>query len=93
MIVFFILFALLANPMAFKTLRSVLGTWVASAEGLPTFAGVILHAFVFVLILGLLTYRPGRRSNFETVYDPSVSRATDYGSHLAAKGPDDLNKF
>lgn len=93
MIALFILFALLANPMAFKSVRSILGTWVASAEGLPTFPGVLLHALLFVMILGLLMYRPGRRANFVTEYDPSVSRATDYGSHLAAKGPDDLNKF
>jgi hypothetical protein len=52
-----------------------------------------LHAFVFVLFLRFLKYRPGRRSNFATIYDPSVSRSTDYGMHLAAKGPDDLNKF
>jgi len=93
MIALFILFVFLASPMAFKAIRSILGTWVASADGLPTFAGVFFHAFVFVLILRLLKYRPGRQSNFETIYDPSVSRSTDYGMHLAAKGPDDINKF
>ena len=93
MIVLFFLFALLASPVAFKAVRSILGTWVASAEGLPTFAGVFLHAFVLVLTLRFLMYRPGMRSNFETVYDPSVSRATNYGMTLAGKGPDDLNKF
>jgi hypothetical protein len=84
MIALFFLFALLANPMAFRTIRSILGTWVASTEGLPTFAGVFLHAFVFVMVLRLLKYRPG---------DPSVSRETDYGSHLASTGPDGLIKF
>jgi hypothetical protein len=95
MIALFILFVLLASPMAFKSVRSILGTWVSSADGLPTFAGVFLHAFVFVLVLRLLKYRPGRRANYEemTIYDPSVSRATNYGMTLAAKGPDDLNKF
>ena len=93
MIALFFLFTLLASPLAFKAIRSILGTWVASADGLPTFAGVFFHAFVFMLILRMLMYRPGRRSNFETVYDPSVSRSTDYGMHLASKGPDDMNKF
>jgi hypothetical protein len=93
MIALFILFALLASPMAFKAVRSVLGAWVASTDGLPTFPGVLLHALVFVMVLKLLMYRPGRRANFVTEYDPSVSKSTDYGSHLAAKGPDDLNKF
>jgi hypothetical protein len=91
MIAFFILFALLANPVAFKTVRNVLGTWVASAEGLPTFAGVFLHAFVFVLTIKFLEYRPGRRANY-TEYDPSVSRATNYGSRLASKGPDSISE-
>jgi len=95
MIVLFFLFALLASPLAFKGVRSILGTWVASAEGLPTFAGVFLHALVFVLTLRFLKYRPGMRANYEemTIYDPSVTRATDYGMHLASKGPDDLIKF
>jgi hypothetical protein len=95
MIVLFFLFALLASPLAFKAVRSILGTWVASAEGLPTFAGVFLHALVLILVLRFLKYRPGRRANYteRIIYDPSVSRVTDYGMHLAAKGPDDLNKF
>jgi len=95
MIALFFLFALLANPMAFRAVRSILGTWVASAEGLPTFAGVFLHAFVFVMVLRLLKYRPGMRANYEerTIYDPSVSKETDYGSHLASTGPDGLIKF
>jgi hypothetical protein len=93
MIVLFFLFTLLASPVAFRTIRGVLGTWVSSAEGLPTFAGIFLHAFVFIFVLKFLTYHPGMRSNFEIMYDPSVSRATDYGMHLASKGPDDMNKF
>jgi hypothetical protein len=93
MIALFVLFALLASPAAFRTVRSVLGSWVASTEGLPTVAGVLLHALVFVLVMKFLQYRPGRRANFVTEYDPSVTRATDYGMHMASKGPDDLNKF
>lgn len=49
-----ILFYLLANPGAFKAMRKLLGTWVASAEGLPTQAGLLLHAFVFVSIAQFL---------------------------------------
>ena len=90
MIALFFLFALLANPMAFRAVRSILGQWVASADGLPTFAGVFLHAFVFVMVIRLLKYRPGMRANYE---DPSVSKETDYGSHLASTGPDGLIKF
>jgi hypothetical protein len=88
-LILLILFALLASPQAFRAVRNVLGSWVASAEGLPTFAGLAVHAFVFVLILGLVKRRMGLQiAKVPPTYDPSVSRATDYGSNLAAKGPD-----
>jgi len=41
----FITFFLVANPETFN-----LGSWVAAADGLPTQAGVLLHALVFVLL-------------------------------------------
>lgn len=43
------LFFVIANPALFKLTRKVFGSVVASAEGLPTQAGVLLHALVFVL--------------------------------------------
>jgi len=88
-LVLLFLFGLLASPMAFRTVRQVLGSWVASVEGLPTLAGLAVHAFVFVLVLRLLKRRGRPQASAPApIYDPSVSRATDYGSTLAAKGPD-----
>ena len=43
------LFFVIANPALFKMTRKVFGSVVASPEGLPTQAGVLLHALVFVL--------------------------------------------
>ena len=43
------LFFVIANPALFKLTRKVFGSMVASPEGLPTQAGVLLHALVFVL--------------------------------------------
>lgn len=89
-LIFLILFVLLASPMAFRTIRGVLGSWVASAEGLPTLAGLVFHAFVFSLVLQVLE-RPARPSQARVSSeprDPSITRATDYGSTLASKGPD-----
>lgn len=51
----FIVFFIVANPATFKLVRSVAGSWVASAEGLPTTAGLLLHALVFVLLANFLT--------------------------------------
>lgn len=45
----FLVFFIVANPKTFKLVRGILGSWVASADGLPTQAGVLLHALVFVI--------------------------------------------
>jgi hypothetical protein len=47
-------YVVIANPAAYKAVRGVLGSWVANAEGLPTNAGLVLHAIVFILIVGFL---------------------------------------
>jgi hypothetical protein len=49
-IVPFIVFFIVANPETFKLVRKLLGGWVASADGLPSQAGVLLHALVYVLV-------------------------------------------
>jgi hypothetical protein len=57
----FLSFALLASPQAFMLVRSILGGWVASADGVPKVAGLLLHALVFVLLthfLWRLVYGP-----------------------------------
>jgi len=50
MIIPFIVFFIVANPVTFKAVRGVAGSWVASANGAPTQAGVALHALVYVLL-------------------------------------------
>ena len=54
-LILMIAFFLVANPATFKIMRGILGGWVASAEGLATPAGLILHAAVFV---GLTIFLP-----------------------------------
>lgn len=49
-IVPFAVFFVIANPETFKLTRSVFGGWVANSYGLPTTAGLLLHALVFVLV-------------------------------------------
>jgi len=46
----FIVFFIVANPETFKLVRSLAGSWVASPEGLPTTAGLLLHSLVYVLL-------------------------------------------
>lgn len=54
-LIFMVVFFLVANPETFKIVRGLLGGWVASTEGLATPAGLVLHAAVFV---GLAIFLP-----------------------------------
>ena len=54
-----------ANPVVFKLVRGVAGSWVAAADGAATMAGLALHGVLFVLIVGFLMRKLGR-SSFDT---------------------------
>lgn len=47
-------YVLVANPATYKCVRSILGNWVASADGVATLAGLVLHSLVYVLLTGLI---------------------------------------
>ena len=46
----FVCFVIVASPETFKMTQAILGKWVASSYGVPTTAGLLLHALVFVLL-------------------------------------------
>ena len=47
-------FAVVASPATYKLTRKVAGSWIASAEGAATPAGLFLHTLVFLFVLFLL---------------------------------------
>ena len=57
-------FIIVSHPATYKLTRSVLGSWVASPEGLPKNMGLLLHAIVFVLVLRLLWTLMSRASYY-----------------------------
>jgi uncharacterized membrane protein YhiD involved in acid resistance len=65
----FLAYVLVANPAMYKAVRGILGNWVASAEGLATFPGLLLHALVYVLLVGFLMRVVPQISGFETRKD------------------------
>ena len=65
----FLAYVLVANPATYKAVRGIFGSWVANAEGLATFPGLLLHALVFVLLVGLAMRVTPRISGFETRKD------------------------
>jgi uncharacterized membrane protein YhiD involved in acid resistance len=53
-------FAIASSPETFKFMRSIVGNWVSSAEGVATPAGLFLHTLFFLLVLWLTRkYLPG----------------------------------
>ncbi len=52
-----VLFVILAHPATFKAVRGLAGGWVASAEGQAKPLGLLLHAVIFVWIVGFFMRR------------------------------------
>jgi len=69
----FLAYVLVANPATYKAVRGIFGSWVANAEGLATFPGLLLHALVFVLLVGFLMQVLPNVSGFETRKEQQVS--------------------
>jgi len=49
-----IAFMILANPATFKIVRGLAGNWVANNTGVASTQGLLLHALVFVIVVGFL---------------------------------------
>jgi hypothetical protein len=54
LILFVLAFLLVAHPATYRTTRSVLGSWVATQDGLAKLGGLVLHALVLIGVLILL---------------------------------------
>ena len=52
-----VLFIAFAAPMTFKSVRGILGDWVASPEGQAKFLGLLVHGILFVITVGFLMRR------------------------------------
>lgn len=58
-------FVAVSHPSTYKTTSDLLGSWVASSDGLPKIGGLLLHSIVYILLVGLLyTLLMPRRSGF-----------------------------
>jgi hypothetical protein len=69
-------YVLVANPATYKFVRGILGNWVASADGVATLAGLVLHAFVYVFLTGLvLMFFLPRGSSYTPGSSPAPSPA------------------
>jgi hypothetical protein len=51
----FLTFVALASPQSFRATSGIFGPWVANTDGLPSIAGLCLHALVFLILSWLLS--------------------------------------
>jgi hypothetical protein len=52
-----LMFIVFAAPMTFKSVRGILGGWVANPEGQAKFLGLLVHGILFVITVGYLMRR------------------------------------
>lgn len=60
----FILFVLLASPSMFKIVRNILGSWVASSDGLASPMGLVVHGLVYIAIVGFIMTKTNKKSQY-----------------------------
>ena len=77
-----LLFFLVANPETFIIVRKILGNWVGNQYGQPSTYGLLLHAFIFMMIVWGMMNINKERDDGSAAPDNSVSPPTvdDSGS-------------
>lgn len=84
----FAAYLIVANPATYKAVRAVAGSWVASSEGLPTLAGLALHAVVLVLLVTAVMRLLPRTSKFDMNLDmANLSEIEEFDSKMASFHP------
>ena len=84
----FVAYLIVANPATYKAVRGVAGGWVASAEGLPTLAGLALHAVVLILLITAVMRLLPAKSKFDMSLDmANLSEMEAVDSKMASFHP------
>lgn len=84
----FVAYLIVANPATYKAVRGVAGGWVASADGLPTLAGLALHALVLVLLVTVIMRFLPSKSKFSMELDmANLSEIEEFDSTMASFHP------
>jgi hypothetical protein len=84
----FAAYLIVANPVTYKAVRSVAGSWVASSEGLPTLAGLALHAVVMILLVTAVMRLLPTKSKFSMELDmANLSEIQEFDSTMASFHP------
>jgi hypothetical protein len=66
-----LVFFAVANPEVFRITRKVFGSWVSSPTGCPSTKGLVLHAFVFLMVTWALMNIKKERADGDTAIEPT----------------------
>ena len=84
----FVAYLIVANPATYKAVRGVAGGWVANAEGLPTLAGLALHALVLILLITAVMRLLPAKSKFSMELDmANLGEIEEFDSKMASFHP------
>jgi len=84
----FAAYLIVANPATYKAVRGVAGGWVANAEGLPTLAGLALHAVVLILLITAVMRLVPTKSKFDMTLDmANLGEIEEFDSTMASFHP------
>jgi len=84
----FVAYLIVANPATYKAVRGIAGGWVANAEGLPTLAGLALHALVLILLVTAIMRFLPTKSKFSMDLDmANLSEMDEFDSTMASFHP------
>jgi len=73
-----LVFFAVANPEVFRLTRKVFGSWVSSPTGCPSTKGLVLHAFVFLLVTWALMNIKKERADGDTAIEPTPAKEDEY---------------
>jgi hypothetical protein len=84
----FVAYLIVANPATYKAVRGIAGGWVANSEGLPTLAGLALHAVVLILLVTAIMRFLPTKSKFSMELDmANLSEMDEFDSTMASFHP------
>jgi hypothetical protein len=75
-------FAAISSPSTYKATSGLVGRWIASPEGLPKMGGLLLHGFVFLIVLGLVFRLIGRVTKYGDLHPFDTKTEVHRGPQL-----------
>jgi hypothetical protein len=80
-------FFIVANPSTFRLTRRVIGSWISTPTGCASTKGLLLHAFVFLVVTWALMNVNKERADGDSAIDPMLTEKKPAEKKPAEKKP------